>query len=48
MEDIKIHVREQAGRVWTGFIWLRIDTGGGLPRSVYAFLISPSLIKEPG
>jgi hypothetical protein len=27
---LKWILRQQCGRVWTGFIWLRIETGGGL------------------
>jgi hypothetical protein len=29
-EDIKIDLRETGWRVWTGFIWLRIETSGRL------------------
>jgi hypothetical protein len=37
-EDLNVNVRiklrwmlqKQDGRVWSGFIWLRIGTGGGL------------------
>jgi hypothetical protein len=29
-DNIQIHFREIRGRVWIGFIWLRIGTSGGL------------------
>jgi hypothetical protein len=29
-DNIKIDVREVGWGAWTGFIWLRIGTGGGL------------------
>jgi hypothetical protein len=28
--NINMDIRKEGGRVWTGFIWLRIWTGGGL------------------
>jgi hypothetical protein len=32
-EDIKMHLGKWGWRVWTGFIWLRIHTSGGLFRT---------------
>jgi hypothetical protein len=29
-QNIKINVKKQDGRVWTGLIWLRIGTSGTL------------------
>jgi len=29
-ENIRMHLREIGGKVWTGFIWHRIGTSGGL------------------
>jgi hypothetical protein len=29
-DSIIIHLREIGGKVWTGFIWLRIGTSNGL------------------
>jgi len=29
-DNIRKGLRETGGRVWTGFIWLRIRTSGGL------------------
>ena len=29
-DNIKIYVRKVGWRAWTGLIWLRIGTGGGL------------------
>jgi hypothetical protein len=29
-DNIKIELKERGGRVWSGFIWLRIGTGDGL------------------
>jgi hypothetical protein len=28
--DIKVILKKQGVRTWTGFIWLRIESGGGL------------------
>jgi hypothetical protein len=27
---LKLILKKKGGRMWTGFIWLRIGTGGGL------------------
>jgi hypothetical protein len=29
-DNIRMDVEEMSGKVWTGFIWLRIGTSGGL------------------
>jgi hypothetical protein len=28
--NVRMDLREMGGKVWTGFIWLRIGTSGGL------------------
>jgi hypothetical protein len=28
--NIRMDLRKKGGKVWIGFIWLRIGTGGGL------------------
>jgi hypothetical protein len=32
-DNIKMHLQETGWGVWTGFMWLRIGTGGGLLRT---------------
>jgi hypothetical protein len=29
-KDIRMDLRRKSGKVWAGFIWLRIGTSGGL------------------
>jgi hypothetical protein len=29
-DNITIYVKKQGAKLWTGFIWLRIGTSGGL------------------
>jgi hypothetical protein len=29
-DNIKMYIEEQDMRVWTGYIWLRTETSGGL------------------
>jgi hypothetical protein len=29
-DNIIMDIRKQSGKLWTGFIWLRIGTSGGL------------------
>jgi hypothetical protein len=30
LDNIKIDLKEVGGEVWTGLIWLKIGTGGGM------------------
>jgi hypothetical protein len=35
VDNIKMDLRKKDGMVWTGLIWLRIGTSGGLLRTHY-------------